>query len=67
MGGKVKKLTISALGKTLLNVFEAATKFLGMNLGVAQTPKEKATCVGSAIVGVMETLDKFALQDEEKK
>ena len=66
VGGRPKRLDVSISGETLLNVFEAPTKFLGMNLGPSQTPKEKAAFVGDAILSVLKELDKFPLPDVEK-
>ena len=66
VSGKAKKLTVPIMGEVLLNVSEAPTKFLGMNLGVSQTPKEKAAFVGSAILAVIQALDDFPLPDVDK-
>ena len=54
------------MGETLLNISEAPTKFLGMQLSCSQSSKEKAKIVGDAILEVLQTLDSFALPAVEK-
>ncbi len=54
--GKVQKLTVTIMGETLLNISEAPTKFLGMQLSCSQSSKEKAKTVGDAILGVLQII-----------
>jgi len=53
-------------GGNPLNISEAPTKFLGMQLSCSQSSKEKAKIVGDAILEVLQTLDSFALPPVEK-
>ena len=64
--GKYRKIDIDIYNQTILNVEDAVCKFLGMELSVSQTAKEKATIANNSLMSIMKSLDDFPLPKEDK-
>ena len=64
--GKYRKIDIDIYNQTILNVEDAACKFLGMELSVSQTAQEKATIASHSLMSIMKSLDDFPLPKEDK-
>jgi len=61
-----RKINIDIAGQTILNVEDAASKFLGMELSISQSPKEKAEIARRALLQIIRPLDEFPLPNRDK-
>ena len=61
-----RKVDIDIDGHTILNVEDAASKFLGMELSLNQSFQEKAAIALNAIRGIVRPLDAFPLPPRDK-
>ncbi len=64
--GKYRKVNIQINNQTILNIEDAPSKFLGMQLSLNQTPKEKAEIASAAVTEVLAALDTFPLPPADK-
>ncbi len=64
--GTYRKINIDINGQTTLNVEDAATKFLGMELCISQSTKEKAEIARKALLQIINPLDEFPLPNRGK-
>ena len=64
--GRYRKISITIYDQTILNVEDAPSKFLGMQLSLTQTFKEKAAIATKAITDIMQPLDDAALPNRDK-
>ena len=64
--GTYRKIDIDIVGHTVLNVEDAASKFLGMQLSLTQTFREKAEIARKAILDIVRPLDQFPLPGRDK-
>ena len=64
--GTYRKINIDINGQTTLNVEDAATKFLGMELCISQSTKEKAEIARKALLQIINPLDEFPLPSRDK-
>ena len=64
--GHYHKLNINVYNQTILNVEDAPSKFLGMQLSLEQTPREKAHIASKALLEIIQPLDDFPLPPRDK-
>ena len=64
--GRYRKLNINIYNQTTLNVEDAPSKFLGMQLSLTQTFKEKAQIACKAIQDIIQPLQTFPLPNRDK-
>ena len=64
--GKYRRINIMINGETILNVEDAPTKFLGMQLSLNQSTKEKANIASAAVHEIVGALDAFPLPKQDK-
>ncbi len=64
--GKYRRIDIIINGETILNVEDAPTKFLGMQLSLHQSFKEKAVIASQSILQIISALDLFPLPKQDK-
>ncbi len=61
-----RKINIAIAGHTVLNIEDAPSKFLGMQLSLTQSHKEKAEIARKAILEILQPLDAFPLPNRDK-
>jgi len=61
-----RKINITIYNQTILNVEDAPSKFLGMQLSLSQSFKEKATIATKALTDIIKPLDDFPLPPRDK-
>ena len=61
-----RKINIDIVGQTILNVEDSASKFLGMELSLSQSHREKAEIARQALLAIIRPLDEFALPNRDK-
>ena len=64
--GRYRRIDICINGETILNVEDAPTKFLGMQLSLSQSFKEKAALASASVHQIMEALHSFLLPKQDK-
>ena len=64
--GRYRKVDITVYQQTILNIEDAPSKFLGMQLSMSQTFKEKAQIAKTAIQAIIRPLDDFPLPNRDK-
>ena len=64
--GGYRKINIDISGQTILNVEDATSKFLGMELSLSQSPKEKAEIARRSLLQIIRPLDEFPLPNRDK-
>jgi len=64
--GKYRKVDILIYDQTILNVEDAPSKFLGMELILTQTFKEKYQIAAKALQEIIQPLDGFPLPNRDK-
>ena len=61
-----RKIDIDIAGHTILNVEDAPSKFLGMELSLSQSFAEKAEIASTALKKIINSLDEFPLPPRDK-
>ena len=64
--GKYRRINIKVYGETILNVEDAPTKFLGMELTTNQTFLQKAVVAEQGVSKIVSQLDQFLLPKQDK-
>ncbi len=64
--GRYRKLNIDIQGQTILNVEDAPSKFLGMQLSLSQSFRERAHIANQALQDIILPLNKFPLPPRDK-
>ncbi len=64
--GKYRKVEILIYGQTILNVEDAPSKFLGMELSLTQSFKEKSQIAAKALHEIIQPLESFPLPNRDK-
>ena len=62
-----RKINIDIDGHTVLNIEDAPSKFLGMQLSLSQSCKEKAEIARKALLEIIRPLDSFPLPNRDKR
>ena len=64
--GGYRKINIDIAGQTILNIEDATSKFLGMELSLSQSPKEKAQIASKSLLQIIRPLHEFPLPNRDK-